>query len=271
MVRVLAGALSERINVPYLASITIYPVKSLDGITVPQAKILESGAIEHDRQFAIADGEGIFVNGKRTPLIQQIRSRFDFAQRVIHLAARGEESSFHVDGERIALEAWLSDYFGFPARWMEQTTTGFPDDLESPGPTVVGTSTLQSVASWFPGLEIHQARLRFRANLEIADAEAFFEDRLYGKDGESIPFRIGDVTLQGINPCQRCIVPTRDPISGQVWHGFSKKFSVRREETLPAWAERSRFNHFYRFAVNTRIATSEQGKSLHVGDPVFVL
>ena len=61
----------------------------------------------------------------------------------------------------------------------------------------------------------------------------------------------GAATLAGINPCQRCPVPPRDPDTGEILAGFQKRFSDRRRETLPAWAEASRFDHFYRFTVNT--------------------
>jgi hypothetical protein len=41
-----------------------------------------------------------------------------------------------------------------------------------------------------------------------------------------------------------------------------------RKEYLPPWAELDHFNHFYRFATNTSIPLSEQGKVLRVGDVV---
>jgi uncharacterized protein YcbX len=50
---------------PYLAGIFIYPIKSLDRIAVTQATILKSGALKHDREFALFDEQGRFVNGKR--------------------------------------------------------------------------------------------------------------------------------------------------------------------------------------------------------------
>ena len=41
-----------------IAHITLYPVKSLDGIDVPAAAFLESGPLEDDRRFAIFDRDG---------------------------------------------------------------------------------------------------------------------------------------------------------------------------------------------------------------------
>ncbi len=142
-------------------------------------------------------------------------------------------------------------------RLVENCETGFPDDLDAPGPTIVSTATLVAVAEWFPGLTVDEARRRFRANLEIDGVEPFWEDRLYGRDGEPVRFRIGDVEFFGTNPCQRCVVPTRDSQTGDVLSDFQKQFATQRESTLPVWAERSRFNHFYRLAVNTRVVSSD--------------
>jgi hypothetical protein len=50
--------------------------------------------------------------------------------------------------------------------------------------------------------------------------------------------------------------------------GFQKRFSDLRRETLPPWAPAARFDHFYRLAVNTRVAPTEHGKLLRVGDPL---
>lgn len=133
---------------------------------------------------------------------------------------------------------------------------------------MIGQATLEEVGSWYPGIALTELRVRFRANLEIADTPPFWEDRLFGAPDETVRFQIGDVVLEGTNPCQRCIVPTRDTRTGEPFPEFSQTFRARREETLPPWANAARFNHFYRLAVNTRIPASEIGKSLRVGDEV---
>jgi hypothetical protein len=127
---------------------------------------------------------------------------------------------------------------------------------------------LRAVQDWYPGLTLESIRRRFRTNLELVGEEAFCEDRLYGAPGELKQFRIGDVKFLGHNPCQRCVVPTRDAGSGEAVPGFQKKFMEMRRQELPEWANAQRFNHYYRFAVNTSIPAEEAGKQLRVGDPV---
>jgi uncharacterized protein YcbX len=260
-------------NQPYLSRICIYPVKSLDGVSPSSVTILASGAIQHDRTFALVDEQGNFVNGKRHPRIHRLRSHFDLAERILTLHVQGTACSlsFCLDTEREALNTWLSTYFDCAVTVVENTATGFPDDTRAPGPTVISTATLQMVASWFPGLDEQGIRLRLRANLEIEGVPAFWEDRLFAEAESVVSFRIGDVLFEGTNPCQRCAVPSHDPYTGEVFPHFQAILAQRRKESLPAWSTPSRFNHFYRLSCNTRVPPSEQGKSLQVGDQIDIV
>ncbi len=49
---------------PTLARITIFPIKSLDGMELQSAKISEGGCLLHDREFAITDNAGNPIIGK---------------------------------------------------------------------------------------------------------------------------------------------------------------------------------------------------------------
>jgi uncharacterized protein YcbX len=119
-------------------------------------------------------------------------------------------------------------------------------------------------------LSVDEVRDRFRANLEIDAAEPFWEDRLVAENLGMVRLQIGDAQLLGTNPCQRCPVPTRNPYSGEPLHGFAKTFAERRQETLPEWAPASRFDHFYRLAVNTRPVHAREC-TLRIGDEVRIL
>jgi hypothetical protein len=254
-----------------LSQILIYPIKSLDGVAVSQAKILPGGALEHDREFCIVDEQGKRVNGKRTAKIHPLRSHFDLENRTVTISVQQENpETFHLDQERDQLAAWLSDYFGFNVFLQQNRVTGFPDDAKSPGPTMIGETSLEMIASWFSGITLPEMRSRLRTNLELSDVPAFWEDQLYGKTEVPVPFQIGEVQLQGINPCQRCVVPTRNSISGEVDAGFQKTFVSRRQAELPSWVAIERFNHFFRAAVNTRISASEAGKLIYLGDTLSI-
>ena len=254
---------------PKLANILIYPIKSLDPIRVEQARVLPSGALEFDRQWAIVDASGKFINGKRTPLVHQLRASFSERFERVTFEFEDRSASFHLSNDLDDLESWLSRVFAQPVRVLENAYGGYPDDTEAPGPTVITTATLETVASWFPPMTIEECRLRFRANLEIGGVESFWEDRLFGPAGSQVDFRVGEVIFAGTNPCQRCVVPTRDPNTGEVRPRFTPEFSQHRTAALPDWAERSRFDHYFHLAVNTHLA--HEGGILCVGDEVAVL
>ncbi|MDZ8050920.1 MAG: MOSC domain-containing protein [Aulosira sp. ZfuVER01] len=258
---------------PYLARILLYPIKSFDGVEVENVKVLSSGSLEYDREFAIFDEGGNVVNGKRHAKIHLLRAKFALLNRTISLQIPDSNSLqvFHLDREQQALEATLSDFFGFAVRLQQNSLSGFPDDLNCSGPTVISTATLTEVASWFPGMSVEQMRRRMRANIEIDGVPAFWEDRLFSsRSNETISFRIGNVCFFGIQPCQRCIVPTRDPDSGQADANFQKIFVKQRQATLPDGVASSRFNHFYRLSVNTRVSASSSARMLQIGDEIAI-
>lgn len=233
---------------PHLASIRIYPVKGLAPVSLSKATVDAAGALEHDRAWALRDERGRFVNGKNYPAIHSLR----------WLAVEDHQQLVRAASQRL----------GLALRLVEKIPGGFPDDPEASGPTVVSRGSLTEVASWFEPEQMSEAgaRMRFRANLELDGVPPFWEDQLFPRQ-----FRVGHVVLEGVNPCQRCIVPSRDALTGEVAGGFQKRFMSRRERTLPAWADRTYFTHYYRLTVNTRIAPGQAGKQLHVGDEVSLL
>lgn len=265
---------------PYVARLFIYPIKSLDPLERDLVTILESGAIEGDRTWAIFDLNGNFINGKRDQKIHALRSRsggfgssqFDLETNSLTLQVQETHrtAKFNLIKDREALCRWLEDYFGFPVKIEQNLKMGFPDDTISPGPTVVSTATLKAIADWYPELDTADIRRRFRANIEINGVPAFWEDRLFTTPGQTVIFKVGEVEFMGVNPCQRCVVITRDPQTGKAYPKFQKTFIEQRKNTLPEWTERSRFNHFFRLAVNTRLSPTEAGKIIEIGDRVVM-
>jgi uncharacterized protein YcbX len=255
---------------PVLAGIRVFPIKALDALALEECALLPGGALAGDRRFAMFDAAGNCVNGKRHPGVHAIRARYsDGLDSVLLAAPARPERAFALDGELGPLEAWLSSALEQPIRLGRNDEGGFPDDRKASGPTLFSTASVEEVTSWFPELAAESVRRRFRGNLEIAGVPPFWEDRLFGAAGTTVPFRIGDAVLAGSNPCQRCAVPPRDPESGEILSGFQQRFSDRRRETLPPWADASRFDHFYRFSVNT-VAPGHGERWLRLGDPVSV-
>ncbi|MDS0299059.1 MOSC N-terminal beta barrel domain-containing protein [Halogeometricum sp. S1BR25-6] len=272
--------------------LTTFPVKSLDGCDRESVRVVRNGGLDGDREFALFDSAGEYVNGKRERSIHRVGTEFDPETRTLGVTLPDRETErFDVDddGDRGRLTGLLSEHVGYEVSLRRNRDGGFPDDTEASGPTVVSTATLREVASWFDGISVKEMRRRLRANVELGgldgDLPAFWEDRLFDRRGRVVDFRIGDVEFAGVNPCQRCVVPSRDPDTGAAYDGFRETFVRRRRETMPAWSggvpERrsgSRrtesdgdwFDHDFRLMVNTRVAASSWGETLAVGDEVRV-
>jgi uncharacterized protein YcbX len=258
---------------PFLFKIRVYPIKSLDPVEIRESRIGPTGGLASDRVWALYGADGRWINGKRTAAIHPIRAvfvpDFQFVELSAGAGSTGLESArFAFPADTTGAGKWFTRYFGEPVtvRFAEQ---GFPDDTLAPGPTIVSTASLETVCRWFPEISLEQARQRFRTSLEIGGVPPFWEDQLFGDEpGKMVRFRIGDVLFEGSNPCARCAVPPRDPLTGAPIEDFQKQFTALRRHHLPAWSPASRFDHFYRFAVNTRVPASEAGKVLRSGDPL---
>lgn len=256
-----------------LTRITVYPIKSLDGVNVSDCRVLPSGALEHDRRFALIDTDGKFVNAKRFASIQTIRATFDLVNQSVSLTAPQRQSeSFDLTSPDQAIAEWIGDVVGTKCELMEDPSGGFPDDTESTGPTLVSTQTLREVATWYPDLKELEVRLRLRTNLEIVAPQPMWEDGLLGEEGLPGRFQIaaadGNESVEwfATGICRRCAVPARNAQTGEADPDFQKHFAQQREATLPATSPRQAFDHYYRVAINTAVIEGFEGGTIRVGD-----
>jgi uncharacterized protein YcbX len=234
---------------PTLDRITIYPVKSLDGLDVEVCAVLPSGAIEHDRRWQLVDDQGRVVNAKRTARFHAIRASFDLNRRTVALArAAGPGEEFPLVPGSAGPCGWLSEALGVAVSLVERAEGGFPDDRDAPGPTLVSTASLAVVAGWF-ALDLAECRRRFRANLEIGGCAAFWEDALASPAPRE--FAIGSTRFQATNVCRRCVVPTRDSRTGVATELFREVFEARRRGSLRADVAAA-WGSVYRLGINTR-------------------
>lgn len=209
---------------PTLDRITVYPVKSLDGVEVEASRLLPGAGLEHDRRWQFVDLEGRVVNAKRTAVLHAIRAEYaidGLAAAVDGVAGEAPGSlpplgpnviALAIDPAAVAAAAvpgierlaglaadvfplvpgsagpcgWLSEALGFGVLLLERLDGGFPDDREASGPTLVSTATLATVARWF-GFDLDEARRRFRVNLEVGGCDAFWEDTVASPAWLEIP------------------------------------------------------------------------------------
>ena len=281
---------------PSLVSLTVYPIKSLDGHPLRHAVACPGGGLADDRRWRLVDMEGRVINAKRTPLIQAVRALFDLDERWVRLSSSEQATeTFPIQPGRQGPCGWLSEALGMPVL-LEERADGFPDDHEAPGPTLITTASLVAVAGWF-GFAVEEARRRFRSNLEVDGAAAFWEDTLaspanpqshegQGREaqGDRLPavdpyadlpppeprsFTLGPVALAATGVCRRCVVPTRTSLTGEPALGFRETFEARRRQSLRRDVATASWHTLYRLGINTRL-TGQRREQLILGDTLRV-
>jgi uncharacterized protein YcbX len=257
----------------HVERLTIYPLKGFNAHDRQQCRIRSGGTLAHDREFALIDSDGTVCNGKEIETLHDVALSYAADGPAIEVTSDersgsgSERFDLSTDRGRARASAWFSDLFDMDLTLERNSDTGHVD-RQSMGPSVISTATLETVAGWFDGMTVDSARRRMRANIEIGGVPAFWEDRFVGSDAPV--FRAGDVRIEGVTPCGRCVVPQRDPETGEPLPEFRKQFIERRKATFPDWADRNAFEHFYTLMLIARVPEADRGATVSVGDAVTI-
>ncbi len=219
-----------------LSEIWVYPVKSLGGIRLPQARVEERG-LEHDRRWMIVDEHGMFLTQRAFTKMALLDVSLQAGG--LHISHRFNQSSVIVPYKPISakcmqvtvwddqvealtvsdeVDDWLSKQLDKKVQivMMPESAVRMADPRYAlHGETV-------SFADGFPFLLISEASLedlnsrlaypvvmkRFRPNFVVSGADAFGED-----SWKSI--QIGSLRFDLVKPCARCILTTIDPETGE--------------------------------------------------------
>ncbi len=219
-----------------LSELRYYPVKSLRGLTLSEAKLDRFG-IQGDRRWMVVDEAGRFLTQRELPAMTQVAVALESGALTLRASALGVAPLRLAPSQEAAAslavqvwndrceawpvgtdaDAWLSRALGVRCRLVY-----LPDQAER----VVDQSYAQpqdrtAFSDGFPLLLISRASLdalnkrlddhlpmsRFRPNLVVEGCAPFAEDGWRR-------IRIGDVTLRVVKPCSRCVITTLDPESG---------------------------------------------------------
>jgi MOSC domain-containing protein len=212
-----------------IAAIYRYPVKGLSAERLDRVALAAGRCLPEDRRFALAlpatrfDPERPewlakthFVMLMRDEKLAALRTRFDPANDELTIAQDG----------RIVLTACLTDPAGCrrvaefvgdflgpavpqPLRIVSAPDHAFADARRRPQATTGQYVSLINLASLGALEKIVGApvdRLRFRANVYFAGAEAWRE-----LDWVGAVFRLGGAVLRGVSPITRCAATQVDP------------------------------------------------------------
>jgi uncharacterized protein YcbX len=220
----------------FVQNLYLYPIKSLGGISVPEAFVEERG-FRYDRRWMLVDKKGDFVTQRQHPqlaLLQvslsktqlEVVSKGDPSQRIAFDLGLVSDQELQVSiwGDQVLarvvsaeLSRWFSDFLQ-----MELDLVVMPESSQrkmDPRYAVQGESV--SFADGMPYVIIGQSSLdelngrladpvgmdRFRPNLVFSGGEAYAEDQFK-------QLQIGEVEFQVVKPCARCVMITVDQEKG---------------------------------------------------------
>jgi uncharacterized protein YcbX len=257
---------------PFVSGIRIHPIKSLDPLQVTGAEI-GIRSLRYDREFAILEESGRFVNGKLTGRVNELKAEYDLPNQRVSLSLRGESDGFEFElkEKNLALDKFLSDFFNAKVTLIQGTHGELMDIPGTSSATMVSEASLKSLENNSKNNTLDDLRLRFRANLEIAGVSAFWEEQLFGLPGTGIRFMVGNVEMIGVSPRARCNVPPRNPFTGELDKSFVKRMIQYRLKSLPCNSQLRGYGSLYFLALNIYIPETEKGKVVSVGDLIKIV
>ncbi len=270
---------------PYLASVHIYPVKSVRATDLQQARV-EPWGLAGDRRWLIVEDTGRFITQRTDPALARVVAEYAGLGDSLTVSAAGyprlvvrppaEErgadmlwvtvwsSKVRAAAAGARADAWFSGYLGRPVRlvYLDDPTRrqvdpefGAPDDRVSfaDGYPLLLTTTgsLDALGRWLIA-DGHPAvpMTRFRPNVVVTGSPPWAEDGWRR-------IRIGTVTFRVAKPCGRCVVTTTDQETGE-----------RGRQPLAMLGRRRRFGQNLVFGQN--IIPDAPG-TIRVGDRVEVV
>lgn len=213
-----------------VSELYIYPIKSLGGIALNSASLIERG-FEHDRRWMLVNANNEFLTQREITAMAFLKVQLtEQGLFVTNISKPGEELlvpfeptvaetemvtvwSSRCRGQRVsdAADAWFSKQLGFTAKlfYMPNTTRRYVDGRYA------HNKEITSFTDGYPLLLIGQASLddlnsrleqpvpmnRFRPNIVFTGGTPFQED--YMKH-----FDINGITFFGVKPCARCVMTT---------------------------------------------------------------
>ncbi len=244
-----------------VTSLRVYPVKSTGSIAVQEAVVHPEG-LHDDRRWMVVDAAGTTITARthRRLLLVTAQPQPDGAIEltapdavplVVPVPRDGPEvplTMSRIDGAAAAgaaADAWLSRHLGEPARlvWMDdpgrrtvgESHGGAPGDTVSfadTGPVHLTTAaSLARLNEWLVETAAERAEPtpesvtmdRFRPNIVVdGDAGPFAED-------EWKQVRVGEVEMRFAEHCDRCVLPTIDPVTLAGFKEPTRTLALRRQ------------------------------------------
>lgn len=231
-----------------ISKLHVYPVKSMQGIEVPEITCWETG-VEFDREWVVIDEKNLFVTQRQLPKLATIHVALSETHLVLshpdHESLRIPLSRDHLnDNEHIPFTIWKDQGEGInegqvATDWLEKVLGKYRGgklrllrfaldyrravhEKYSTHPTahlkfadacpylIVNTASLEALNAVLRDNQHEPVTLdRFRGNIEIQSNTPWMEYQ-----GSQI--KVNDVVLKGVGPCMRCPMIGMDQETGEV-------------------------------------------------------
>ncbi len=261
-----------------ISHLEIHPIKSLASLAVTEAEITPDG-MQGDRQLVLRRANGKQITGREKAVLLTAKAEWQDDGGLYVTAPGQDDLKITPDAFQGALSkvnvwsdiatgpdmgdeaaAWFSRLIGAACRLVgtndKSTRTGRLPEM-SPGfvdaaPLLM--TSAESLADLNARLDAPVTQQHFRPNLVVEGLAHPFDEDLWKV------IRVGDITMDVLWSCARCVMTTIDPATGQKHQEqepFATLKSYRKGDDLKAY-----------FGVN--VIARESGR-VRLGDPVEVL
>ncbi|WP_421852343.1 MOSC domain-containing protein [Marinomonas sp.] len=217
-----------------LSELTIYPIKSIQGISLLSSQVENAGLCE-DRRYMLVKPDGEFITGRKHPnltlvtakqlensswklshpdvvsdlIIDPLTFSSHYMQTIVWdnpISSQLTQEDANTWFSEVAGEAVKLVYFGEKSKRFTSRKPEVPVAFADGYPFLLTTeASLDELNKTCPE-DIQMAQ--FRPNLVITGNNPFEEDSWKR-------IRIGEVEFENVKPCDRCIFTTLDPSTAQ--------------------------------------------------------
>ena len=263
-----------------LTGIFLYPVKSLQGISLDHWPLAKRG-LKHDRRWMLIDRTGKFISQRTLPemvflkpslerdqlLIKDIRKPDSSVAVPIAGSSKNGDVEVRIWSSRCLatgfsneVDRWLSTALDTECRlvYMPESTRRKIDAKHAEGDEIVSFADAypyliigeQSLRDLNARLDFPVEMTRFRPNLTFSGGAPYVEDSWKN-------FTIGTHQFRGVKPCARCVLTTIDPVNAR-----------RGKEPLATLATYRQTGHDVLFGLNACYVGKRQNNEIRLGDPI---
>jgi len=211
----------------------VYPVKSLGGISLPQAKVTELG-FEHDRHMMLIDEHGRFITQRERPQLCLFSTSLQPGGVLITYKDEKLFIPFYFEGHEVKVQVWddhvtalrapdeINTWFSARAGISCSLVRHASQTKRMVDATYAKQNEQTAFADAFPVLVLGEESLnllnsklqqklpvnRFRPNIVFTGGLAHQED-------ECRHMRIADTVFEISKPCARCTVTTTNQVTAE--------------------------------------------------------